>query len=289
MPRCEEAALAAEAQAGDATAMARLLKQHKRFAMMLARRYRTVALPDEDTEAAAMEGLVDAVRTYRPDRGANLMSWATWQVRASIQRALRESSEHRTANSDYATAKRMLLERARQKCHRGWDDILRDTALIEEVAVATLRGRADGALPPERRRALADRLRAVIRACGPKVYPMALHDACDTLDPDKRAHARIFGTPDDEAERVAMERSRAAACCRIFDAMAADCTPRERGVLDMRMRQNCTLQATAETLGVTRQGVQQIEQRLLRRFRANRARYAAVLAGGDAELLLLIE
>lgn len=88
----EERELAHRVQAGDAEAERHLVEANLRLVVCLARRYvkRGLSLPDLVEEGNV--GLLHAVRTFRPDRGARFATYAAWWIRQALVRALAQQA-----------------------------------------------------------------------------------------------------------------------------------------------------------------------------------------------------
>jgi len=84
----EERELAGRVQAGNVQAERRLVEANLRLVVSLARRYvnRGLSLPDLIEEGN--EGLLHAVRKFRPDRGTRFSTHATWWIRQALVRSL---------------------------------------------------------------------------------------------------------------------------------------------------------------------------------------------------------
>ena len=81
----EERALARRWRAdGDEAARDRLVTSHLRLVGKIARNYRSYGLSVADLVSAGTEGLMRAVRTFDPELGFRLATYATWWIRAEI-------------------------------------------------------------------------------------------------------------------------------------------------------------------------------------------------------------
>ena len=88
MSREDEAQKATLCQAGDHVAEEQLLKANLRFVVSVARTYSWSDVPLEGLINTGNHGLLEAVRNYKPDRGARLISYAVWYIRRNIREEL---------------------------------------------------------------------------------------------------------------------------------------------------------------------------------------------------------
>ncbi len=88
LTREEERDLALRAQSGDAESERRMVEAHLRLVFKIARRYGNRGLPLLDLIEEGNLGLLKAVKKFRPERGTRFSTYATWWIRQSIVRAL---------------------------------------------------------------------------------------------------------------------------------------------------------------------------------------------------------
>jgi RNA polymerase sigma factor (sigma-70 family) len=89
-PPAIDAKLVMSARAGDREARATLLERHLGVVRHQAARYRGLGLPMEDLVQEGAIGLLRAIDTYDPGRGASFATFARWPVRCAIRRAIVE-------------------------------------------------------------------------------------------------------------------------------------------------------------------------------------------------------
>lgn len=65
-----------------------LVTSHLGFVVKIASEYRNLGLPLEDLVNEGNVGLVEAAQRFSPDRGASFVSYAVWWIRKSILRAI---------------------------------------------------------------------------------------------------------------------------------------------------------------------------------------------------------
>lgn len=86
MSKQEEMDLIAKAQGGCKRSLQEIIKKYERLCHKLARKFAFTATnhDHDDLVQEGRIGLIEAVRTYRTDRGAGFMTWAFYHVRGSI-------------------------------------------------------------------------------------------------------------------------------------------------------------------------------------------------------------
>jgi len=86
MPDKPENQIIAEAQAGDRRAERVILKKYERLVHKLAWKYAFTATSHthEDLTQEGYIGLISAIKSYDPTRGAKFMTWAYYHVRGAI-------------------------------------------------------------------------------------------------------------------------------------------------------------------------------------------------------------
>jgi DNA-directed RNA polymerase sigma subunit (sigma70/sigma32) len=75
----------------------RLVLEHERLALAVARRYRHLGLEPEDLAQEARLGLLRASARFDPARGVRFATYAPWWVRRTVQEALRCQNPHARA------------------------------------------------------------------------------------------------------------------------------------------------------------------------------------------------
>jgi RNA polymerase primary sigma factor len=88
----EESAIAAQVQAGDRRALARLIQHNLRLVVSIAKQYRNYGLSMEDLIQEGNLGLIRAAEKFDPSRGCRFSTYATWWIRQSIVRAIADKS-----------------------------------------------------------------------------------------------------------------------------------------------------------------------------------------------------
>lgn len=87
----EEKTLAAKAFRGDKQAQNKLVESNLRFVIKIAARYKGL-MELEDLINEGSIGLMTAARKFNPESGNKFITYASWWITASIQKAVRETS-----------------------------------------------------------------------------------------------------------------------------------------------------------------------------------------------------
>jgi RNA polymerase primary sigma factor len=239
----EESSLIRRAQAGDAQARERIIELNMRLVYSIARRYHCRSMTLDDLVQEGVIGLLTAVDRFDGGYGCRLSTYATHWIRQSITRAI-EQHDRLIRLPVQATSELRQLEQARvamrQKLNRDPD--------VEELA-------AECSLAVER----------VAHLLGTG-EPVSL----DTLvGPDQELHLGEVAVddraPDPEAGTLAdagMDEVR-----KVLTTLET----KERRVIELRYGLTgevpISLQEMSERLGISREGVRQIEVRALARLR----------------------
>jgi RNA polymerase primary sigma factor len=87
----EQNALIADYQAGDIAAGGKVVEALNGLSIAMARKYQTKHLEFEDALSIAKTAIVEAMRSFDPDRGACLGTFATYYMRTRLQAAVNDS------------------------------------------------------------------------------------------------------------------------------------------------------------------------------------------------------
>lgn len=88
----EEVELAQKIQAGDETALNKLVRANLRFVISVAKQYQNTGLTLEDLINEGNLGLIEAAKRYDHTKGFKFISYAVWWIRQSILKAAADNS-----------------------------------------------------------------------------------------------------------------------------------------------------------------------------------------------------
>jgi RNA polymerase primary sigma factor len=239
----EEAALIRRAQQGDDRARERLIDVNMRLVYSIARRYRCRSLMLEDLVQEGVIGLLVAIDRFDFTQGCRLGTYASHWIRQSIARAI-EHNDRLIRLPVQASTELRQVEQARaalrQRLHREptEEELAEECCLtserVSQLVTATDPVSLEALIGPDQELALGE-------------------IAADENAPDPEA-GTLAGAEGEELRRI-LERL----------------DPRERQVIEYRYGLNGrpahTLQEMSRRMGISREGVRQIEVRALNRLR----------------------
>jgi RNA polymerase primary sigma factor len=239
----EETALARRVQRGDWEARARLVCAHLRLVPILARAKVGKGLDLDDLIAEGNLGLLRAAETFHPEHNTRFGTYAAYWIRAAIRRAL----------AQYGRVVRLptyvvrLLARWRQVTTRLQGELARPPS--EEEIIGRLR------LPAKKVRLIKKALRLASSNRQEVVREVAGSSLGNLRDPSSPSPVSFMIDAEDR------DRARAG---------LAQLGRREARVLHLRYGLDTdapkTLRETARCLGISKEGVRQIEQQALRKI-----------------------
>ena len=239
----QERVLTSLTKAGDFDARQKMIEHNLRWVAKIARRYlnRGVALMDLIEEGNL--GLIHAIEKFDPGFGFRFSTYATWWIRQSIERAIMNQS--RTIRLPVHVAKELnAILRAKQKL--GYD-----AGKVGEEAIAQSMG------------ITLDRMRETLH----RNEKMLSLDAPLDIDPTLSMGESIQDEQNPPPDRMLEE----AEIQRIMMERIGSLDPRQRVVIEQRYGLNgveaITLDRIAQTLGVTRERVRQIQNEALEQLR----------------------
>ena len=239
----QERVLTSLAKAGDFDARQKMIEHNLRWVAKIALRYinRGVALMDLIEEGNL--GLIHAVEKFDPGFGFRFATYATWWIRQSIERAIMNQS--RTIRLPVPIAKELnAILRARQKL--GYD-----AGEMGEDEIAQSMG------------ITLDRMRETLHRNEKLLSLDAPLDIDPTLSLGEFIPDEQNPPPDRILEQVEMQR--------IVAECINELSTKQRGVIEKRYGLNgeetMTLDQIAQTLGVTRERVRQIQKEALGQLR----------------------
>jgi RNA polymerase primary sigma factor len=240
----EEVELGRRVRAGDRIARRTLIERNLRLVVSVAIRYRRSGVPLEDLIQEGNIGLIEAVERFDPERGNRFSSYAVWRIRKAIQKAV--ATQSRTVRVPRTTRDRMeALGRAHGelRAELGREPRTEESANRLGWTVAEVRDTMG---------VTAD-ARSLDQPYGTtQDAPTLAEFVADSSAPD---------IPDTVVRRIELDRIR-----RVVEALPE----RTRRVVVRRYgldgREPAKL---AAELGISRQGVSQLQQRSVRRLKAS--------------------
>ncbi len=228
-------------------AQRRLIEANLRLVLFIARRYQYLGVDLDDLVQEGNLGLIHAAEKFDYTKGYKFSTYATWWIRQAIIRALAEQADlihiplYRVAQiRRLGRVRRQLQERMEQ------EPSLQDMAVELDISVETL-----------------------IRQLTSKPETISIdlpHDSQSEDEPRLLADL-LEDDPRREPEHVAMQRSLQA---QLWSALK-QLKRRERAVLVLRFgldgSRERTLNQTGRSVGLTPEGVRQMEARALQNLR----------------------
>jgi len=109
LTREQELELALRCQAGDETAIKKMMEHNLRFAVQVAKQYQGMGVLLEDLISCANIGLYEAATRFNPARKVKFITFAVWYIRSEIQKELNDNGRtvripsHKTQTEEYST------------------------------------------------------------------------------------------------------------------------------------------------------------------------------------------
>lgn len=240
----EERDLARRSGQGDAAAFGRIVDAHIPLVHSIASEFRTFGLPPEELVSEGLLGLVKAVRSFDPERGVRLSTYAVWWIRAYVRRY---TIENRRIVRGPSTRNARKVMAGLSKTERRLTQLHGEAPGPEAIASVL------GVAPSD-----VEEARAVLRArdvpCDVQAGGRPFQFASDALSPE------AIVTEKDE-RRVSRERVHSALACL---------APRARRILERRYLEDeaSTFAELGRELGISRERVRQIEMEAKARVRS---------------------
>ncbi|MDI2111576.1 RNA polymerase factor sigma-32, partial [Bradyrhizobium sp. Mp64] len=226
---------------------------------------RRYGLPIADLISEANVGLMLAVRRFDPEKGFRLATYAAWWIKASVQEfVLRSWSLVKLGTT--AAQKKLFFNLQKLKRRLGTPD--------------------DGELSPEQVKQISDHLQVkqtdVVEMNGRIRGDMTLNVQLSDEEGEQWQDRVADSSPDPETllvEAGDRERQKAA----LSEALCA-LSPRERTIVEARYMadEQRTLDDLANTFGISRERIRQIEQRALQRIKSTLCARLPELAAASA-------
>jgi RNA polymerase primary sigma factor len=241
----QETKLAGKIKKGDAAARERMINANLRLVVTIAHDYANLGLPLLDLIAEGNIGLTKAVERFDPKRGAKLSTYAMWWIKQSIKRALADQSKtvrlpvHLV--DKVAKVRRVSLQMSDELGREPTDD-----ELSEELGIAS------------------ERL-ARLKSVG--IRPASL-DA-PMVDDDSRDFGELIA---DEEAQTPFELLRDKNLLHEMDGLLDVLDHREKKIISQRFGlaggKPKTLENVAESFGVTRERIRQLQKAALSKLRS---------------------
>jgi RNA polymerase sigma-32 factor len=229
---------------GDTEAAYRLITSHLRLVVRMAADFKRSWLNMLDLIQEGNIGLVLAVRKFDPYRGIRLSTYASWWIRAYIIKFLIDNwSMVRVGTTN---ARRKLLfnlsrekERLEQKGIQPGPKLLAERLDVKEEDVI-----------------------AVQRTLGQRDASIDVPEHEDT----ERPLSERIASPDTPADEQVIDQQYRELVSAKLEEFASGLKPREEAVFRERLlaEEPATLQELADRFGLSREGVRQVEKRLMR-------------------------
>ncbi len=238
----------------DEASLHRLISAYSRLAVSMAGRFRRYGLPYEDLVQQANLGLMRAAEKFDPDNGARFSTYARWWIKASIQDyVMRNLSVVRTATN--AAQKKLFfnMRRVQAALERGGDGSLGSRALAQGIATELCVPVAEVEL-------------MIGRMAGPDLSL----NAPQSDGGESREWLELLEDEAPAAEELVLERMESDHRRTILTEALMTLPQRERRILVERHLADApsTLTELGAQLGISKERVRQLEERALKRMRA---------------------
>ena len=230
---------------GDQTAAHRLVTSNLRFVVKIANGYRNYGLRVADLVEEGNVGLLEAVKRFDPERGHRFMTYAAYWVRAYILAHVLKQRTLVGVGTGPLQSKmffRLARERARLTSLGGTEPGDMDQRLAEVFGTT-----------PERVREMAGRLEGRDVSLDMEIFDDGPTRGLDMLVDGHAGTEEVCA----DAERDRLVRERVAAAMEGL-------SQRERYIIEHRLLtdEGSTLAEIGSTLGISRERVRQLEERL---------------------------
>jgi RNA polymerase primary sigma factor len=246
LTRREEIELGRRVRAGDRLARRTLIEKNLRLVVSVAVRYRGSGVPLDDLIQEGNVGLIEAVERFDPERGTRFASYAVWRIRKAVQKAAADQSRPiRVPRYAKDRLGALLRTRAELRAELGREPGEEESASKLGWTAAEVRAS----------------LRAAVDAWSLD-QPYGLADDAPAFA-EFLADERAPEIPDTVVRRVELDRIRRTV--ELLPERARHVVVRRYG---LDGREPAGLAELAAELGISRQGVSQLQQRSVRRLKA---------------------
>ena len=268
----EEYECALQIRQGDFAARQRMIEHNLRLVVNIAKHYLTRGLPLPDLIEEGNLGLIHAIEKFEPERGFRFSTYATWWIRQSITRAIRDQSRSiRLPDSLNESISRIIKTQHEltQKLFRDptFEEIAIAAKLIsdEDIEAVQTAAATGGELDPAVRRRLTEARDNVQKLLRSEEDPISL-DRPVGDDENDSVGDFIEDTESDEPMDIAAASNLREQIAKAMDSLNEN----ERIVLAGRFGLNGeeeTLETISQRLGMTREAIRKIESGALRKLR----------------------
>jgi RNA polymerase primary sigma factor len=247
LTKAEERELIVAAKAGDDAAYNRLLACHLKFVISVARQYQNQGLALDELIAEGNLGLVKAFNKFDVQRTNNFITYAVWWIRQSIMNSIHEHAKLIRLPVNKITNITKIAKLRESMAHQG------DSYVTEQNLIAKLEATGQ----------------ATILADAKYSYTYVPLDAPQTAN-NKTLKDVIPSENSDGQEEWATSFKEE------LDLILVEFTEREKHIIYMYYGienvRNYTLEEIGVDLGLTRERIRQIKEKVLQRLRSQRLR-----------------
>lgn len=241
-----EKTLAARWKAGDTDAGRRLVEANLPFVIRVAVKYRRWGVPLEDLIQQGNLGLLRAAEKFDPSKNCRLITYAVYWIRAEIRAYVVKG--YRIVRLGTTRAERKALRAYRSTSVRSVEELI----AVSGMPVARCE----------------------------KLWPLLLASdvSLDAAYDGKPAGVEQLAANAPSPEDIAEQREHADRMSAAVEGALSQLAPRERRILDARILADepITLESLGDELGVSKERVRQLEQRVRTKLKASLERLDTV-------------
>ena len=247
LTKAEERELIVSAKAGDDAAYNRLLACHLKFVISVARQYQNQGLALDELIAEGNLGLVKAFNKFDVQRTNNFITYAVWWIRQSIMNSIHEHAKLIRLPVNKITNITKIAKLRESMAHQG------DSYVTEQNLIAKLEATGQ----------------TTILADAKYSYTYVPLDAPQTANNKTLKDVIPSENSDGEEEWATSFKEE-------LDLILVEFTEREKHIIYMYYGienvRNYTLEEIGVDLGLTRERIRQIKEKVLQRLRSQRLR-----------------
>lgn len=243
----EETALSKRIQKGDKRALDEMVRRNMRLCVNIAHHYAGHGVPLEDLVQEGSIGLMHAAEKFRPQKGCRFSTYATWWIRQTIGRAMRDSGRI-VRLPDYLQTTISRYNKLQTEAKETLGRRLTDQEAIKALGITP----------------------AVYEGIKKWAQPIVSLQKMVGEKNDTELGELIADTESPTVEELCEKSARKDMINHLMDCL----TEKERKVLIMRFglgdAQPMTLEEIGTIIGVTRERVRQIQLKALKKLKAPR-------------------